>query len=91
MAAAGSQKEWKQRETELAEKLAILQAQLSEVRAEAVRTKEEQLSAVLTESQAVSRMGEINTWRMVKTLSLLRDTGHRPHSNIFQKWLGVRG
>jgi len=48
------EKESKQREAELEGQLAVAQAQLAEVRAAASREKEEQLDAVLAESQAVS-------------------------------------
>lgn len=49
-----SEKESKRRETELAEQLAVVQAQLSEVRAAAARTKEDQLNTVLAGSHSVS-------------------------------------
>ncbi|CAM9275507.1 unnamed protein product [Ectocarpus sp. 8 AP-2014] len=48
-----SEKESKRRETELAEQLAVVQAQLSEVRAAAARTKEDQLNTVLAGSQSL--------------------------------------
>lgn len=54
-----SEKESKRRETELAEQLAVVQAQLSEVRAAAARTKEDQLNTVLAGSQSVS---ECSRW-----------------------------
>lgn len=54
VAAAEKQKDWKHRETELEEELAIIRAQLSQVQSVAARTNKEQLSAVVMESQAVS-------------------------------------
>ncbi|CAN0258634.1 unnamed protein product, partial [Ectocarpus sp. 12 AP-2014] len=48
-----SEKESKRRETELAEQLAVVRAQLSEVRAAAARTKEDQLNTVLAGSQSL--------------------------------------
>lgn len=57
MASVEAEREYKKRETELAEQLATARAQLCEVGAAAARAKEEQLSAVLVENQAVSERG----------------------------------
>lgn len=51
---AESEKESKRREEELAGRLAVTQARLREVGDTAARSKEEQLAAVLAESQVVS-------------------------------------
>lgn len=49
-----NEKQSKRRETELTEQLALARARVCEVGESAARAKEEQLTAVLAESQAVS-------------------------------------